>query len=320
MQRYEDLSFESVACPAGCPPGDKPVLTGHDTLHQLEGTFTIVACRTCGLARTSPRPDSGSIGFYYPSDYAPYTVNRQNSKTESKASGLRGRIKKALRVFLPGRLTKFLPQPGGGRLLEVGCSAGDFLDEAAKLGWQVEGIEFSDQAAGAARAKGHAVQTGQLETVALDPNQYDIVVGWMVLEHLHDPQAALINLFDTLKPGGSLVVSVPNFSAWSRFLFGRHWYCLQLPTHLYHYNRKTLSHLLARAGFGDITVEYSANAKDFFLSLSILLREKGFPGSAEKVRRWVKKAGWKMHLFLPIAFLVSIFRGSSRMTLVARKP
>lgn len=319
MRTYEELSFESSECPLGCSPDDRTVLKGHDTLHQLEGAFEIVVCSGCGLARTSPRPDPDSIGYYYPADYAPYVTNRRDKYAASGDLSFLAKVKQFLRPFMPGGLTKFLP-PNLGRLLEIGCSTGDFLDDAVLLGWSVEGIEFSDQAAAIARSKGHQVWTGQLEAIPLPENKYDAIVGWMVLEHLHEPQKVLTNLFGSLKVGGHLIVSVPNFRSLSRVLFGRYWYCLQLPTHLFHYDAGSLTKLLTRHGFEEVTVDYSYNAKDFLLSCSIYAHEKRFHKLATSIKRLVKKAGWKIHILLPFAYLVGLFGASSRMIVTARKP
>ena len=74
----------------------------------------------------------------------------------------------------------------------------------------MEGIEFSPKAAAVARALGYPVHAGSLETAPAPVEPFDLIVGWMVLEHLHDPVLALKKLNAWMKPGGWLVLSIPN--------------------------------------------------------------------------------------------------------------
>jgi hypothetical protein len=69
------------------------------------------------------------------------------------------------------------------------------------------------------------------------------------LEHTFSPQAELARTADLLRPGGLVVVNVPNWDSFDRTLFGPHWQGLDTPRHLYVFTRSTLTSLLTRAGF-----------------------------------------------------------------------
>ncbi len=314
--KFDKLKFEKLSCPNGCSNSDRKIIIGKDTLHELEGTFTIVRCNNCGLSRTSPRPDQKSVGYYYPDNYRPYS----SATIMPSSKGIWKSIRTWVRNNVSGKTTDYLPANSSGRLLEIGCSTGKFLNAASNLGWQVEGVEFSKIAARHARAQGHQVIVGQLETVELPANSYDVVVGWMVLEHLHNPSAVLSHLYMAMKPNGVLILSVPNFNSWSRRIFGQFWYGLQLPTHLFHFTEPSLRKTLEKKGFINCKFSYQANIKDFVLSLSIFLKNKGYIRFSSVLRNMVESAGLKIHLFYPVAALAAVLKGSSRMVVVVRKP
>src|SRR5262249_24375450 len=139
--------------------------------------------------------------------------------------------------------SKPLPPLRPGKLLEIGCASGSFLHKMHRLGWQVEGIELSKSAAEYAQSWRYPVQTGVLESLTSSINHYDLIVGWQVLEHLHDPLSSLRKLNTWSKPGGWLVLSMPDAGALEFKIFKEAWYALSLPTHLYHFTTATLGRL-----------------------------------------------------------------------------
>ena len=74
-------------------------------------------------------------------------------------------------------------------------------------------------------------------------------VGWMVLEHLHDPVNALRRIRSWARPEAWLCLSVPDANAIEFSLFGRYWYALQVPAHLTHVTPRTLRAVLDSAGW-----------------------------------------------------------------------
>jgi 2-polyprenyl-3-methyl-5-hydroxy-6-metoxy-1,4-benzoquinol methylase len=99
-----------------------------------------------------------------------------------------------------------------GRALDVGTGFGDFLEHLRAAGqWTVEGTEVSDEAAAHAEET-HAfrVHRGQVEDCGLPPGQFDLVTMWHVLEHVPVPALTLDHVIGLLRPGGLLVIAVPN--------------------------------------------------------------------------------------------------------------
>ncbi len=127
-------------------------------------------------------------------------------------------------------LTPLAPRPG--RLLEVGCALGFFLEAAEERGWTGFGVEISPFAAAKARERhGERVIEGVLEAAPAAWKDLDLACGFHVLEHVPDPAAMVSDLAGRLKPGGLIAWEVPDFGSraartgresWQYFLPGEH--------------------------------------------------------------------------------------------------
>lgn len=314
----DSIKLEQVSCPLVCQKGDETVLTGRDLLHDLPGEFTVVKCLDCGLMRTNPRPTPEAIGFYYPDDYGPYLGTLVKPVVQKKATNLKKWLRPlAQRIFKFN--TEVLPPIPTGHMLEVGCASGAFLHKMTAQGWQVEGIEFSEKAAQAARQLGYPVHAGSLETAPQPDQLFDLIVGWMVLEHLHNPIEGLIKLHEWAKPGAYLVLSVPNAGAWNFRLFKEKCYFLQLPTHLYHYTPDSITRVLAATGWQVKKIFHQRILTDWISSTGYVLREKGFVSLGQTLISFPIKAGRWHRILYPLAWLLSLFGQTGRMTVWARK-
>jgi 2-polyprenyl-3-methyl-5-hydroxy-6-metoxy-1,4-benzoquinol methylase len=239
------VTLEDRDCPLGCARDDDFILKGRDRLNNLPGDFTVVRCRACGLLRTNPRPTLETMGYYYPEQYSPFEGTKIREVTSPvqypRLKKLTQRIFKFNTIILP-------PQPPG-RMLEAGCASGSFLHYMAHRGWEVEGVEPSKAAAQNARHMGYKVFEGSIELKPDTADLFDLIVGWMVLEHLHEPVVVLRKFQAWLKPGGWLVLSVPDAGGMEFGLFKNKWYDLHLPNHLYHFTAQTIRLILRKTGW-----------------------------------------------------------------------
>jgi len=97
-----------------------------------------------------------------------------------------------------------------GRILEIGCAGGFFLDEARVAGFDVTGVELNPEMAEHARTKlGLTVHCGMFEDVGLEPHSFDVVVVQDVLEHIRDPRAFVTSVYKLLRPDGCFFVRGP---------------------------------------------------------------------------------------------------------------
>jgi SAM-dependent methyltransferase len=320
---------ERAACPLCSPRSDDELfLRGRDRLHDLPGEFSVVRCRGCGLLRTDPRPTPDAMASFYPEDYAPYVSTRVAGAAAPAPAGAAGiasgprrrpwwkRLARRVLQFNTERLPDLTP----GRMLEVGCASGAFLRRMAAEGWSAEGIEFSPRAAAAARALGFRVHAGPVEGAPDPEAAYDLVVGWMVLEHLHDPVLALEKLRRWTRPGGWLAVSVPNAGALEFRLFRDSWFAFQVPTHLYHYTPETVRAVLERGGWRVERIHHQRVLSNWIGSVGIVLKRSGIcPELAQRLIQFNRRPR-RIHLLLyPLACLLSLFGQTGRMTIWARR-
>lgn len=136
-----------------------------------------------------------------------------------------------------------------GRLLDVGCGAGLVLEHAQQLGWVAEGIEVDLAAVQAASDAGLKVIHGTFEQISRFNQEFDCVVCSHVLEHVHNPLNLLHLLKGVLKPGGNLILVLPNAFSSVRKDFGKYWRGLEAPRHLGIPSSEYILSLLNNMGF-----------------------------------------------------------------------
>lgn len=147
----------------------------------------------------------------------------------------------------------------GDEIFEGGVSSGYFAEAVAAAGRTVDGHELDPVAAAAARGVCREVWEGDLQTFDPDtagvPTGYSLLLFGDTLEHIADPVAVLDRLAGRLRPGGRLVISVPNVANWSvrlGLLLGRFDYTergILDRTHVRFYTRRTLVRMVEQAGF-----------------------------------------------------------------------
>lgn len=219
-----------------------------------DGPRGTLRCESCGHERLAvfPAPEQNFNAYqeeYYQAD-----------------SGRRflGPVERSLRLFLNLRVRSILAHaPGPGRLLDVGCGRGDLLEAFQARGWSCVGTQISETAAEAARrSRGVDVACGELPQLGLEEASYDVITFFHVLEHLYDPLAYLLEARRLLKPGGLMLVEVPDCGGWGfRWLRERH-LCFDFPHHLRFFGRSSLRCLAERAeldvcGEARFSLEYS---------------------------------------------------------------
>jgi 2-polyprenyl-3-methyl-5-hydroxy-6-metoxy-1,4-benzoquinol methylase len=316
--KFEDVMLECCPCPLGCKPDDELIITAGDRINSLPGLFRVVRCQNCGLMRTNPRPTPATISFYYPEDYPPYVGTQVVPGSNSRRPSLwERRLRQAFKRIAQ---TDYVPFMEPGRMLELGCASGAFMHRMARDGWDVAGIEFSPTAAEAARALAFPVHVGPIETAPDPERPYDLVAGWMVFEHLHDPIGVLQKIHRWLKRDGWLVLAMPNAASTERAIFKNRWLAYHLPNHLFHFTPASLTMVLDKGGFEVKRIFHQRLLSNAIASLGFVLKDRGLaPHLAEHLIAFPERGG-KLHYGLfPLALVLSIFGQTGRMTVWARR-
>ena len=209
-------------------------------------SFNIVRCAVCRLVYVNPRLSVHRLKKiynapdYYDGGYPDYKSKRRFIRWESGA--------------LLRNIGRFMGK-ASGRILDVGCSFGYFLDAAREMGYEARGIEISEHASIYARDElGLDVKTWSLDEAVFDPEAFDVVTMWDVLEHLTDPQASLEKIHGWLRPGGILALATPNLgSPLARWTQGR-WEQIKPEYHLYYFTKDTVKDMCEAAGFSVLRI------------------------------------------------------------------
>lgn len=294
--RDTGCEMEAVDCLSCGSSESETVVIAPDPITGRGGNFRVVRCLDCGLTYTNPRPTLASIGQFYPQDYGPHLAGTQRS------GWLMRRRKAAIRAWLRCRFS-FPPQPSSlltrlhgslagllnnrrrirllrfpfrkpGRMLDFGCGAGHFLEEMRDLGWQVEGLDISASCAAEVTDRtGIPVHHGSLPHDSIAENSFDAVTMWNALEHVHEPREIIRAARQALRPGGILVVGVPNIDSWGFRKFKHDWHCLELPRHLLHFDPDALRAMMQQEGMKVLSLEQIGRAG--WLRKSVRLATRG---------------------------------------------
>ncbi|MBZ5498520.1 MAG: class I SAM-dependent methyltransferase [Acidobacteriia bacterium] len=237
------------ACPICATPGAAIYALVPDRLFGIAaGSFHLHQCRACGCIFQHPLPEPAALASFYPEEYW------WSEDQGSKLSGALSRMERAYREFVAMDHVRFLERCAAGArgrsLLDIGCGSGTFLHLARRRGFLCHGMDVSARAVAAAREQYDLlVRQGDIGGDAWDGNSFDFITMFHVLEHLHDPRHALTCAGRLLKPGGSLILQVPNASSFQARLLGARWYGLDVPRHLINFTPEALTILLGQAGF-----------------------------------------------------------------------
>lgn len=236
------------------------------------GKWDYWRCDSCGALYLNPRPTAASIGKAY---------TRYYTHADSAGTSLKERIKTALRhtcyaawygiplrpclpwprfmqpllaplrhrVAEPSFILQALNRLPRGRLMDVGCGNGINLTAARQLGWTAQGLEIDPQAVATARATGLDVLQGDYKRLDELPGAFDCIICSHVIEHVHEPVDLLQALYRTLKPGGTVLFSLPNADSVVLSIVGENWRGLEAPRHLAIPTRRHMAELATRIGF-----------------------------------------------------------------------
>jgi SAM-dependent methyltransferase len=208
--------------------------------YRIEGIDSpVVVCPTCGLGRFEPMLTDTKVGELYTSNY----YGEPGTKFRPIVEGLVRAVAARHIEFLSRGL-----EPGA-KILDVGCGRGVLFGPLADAGFNVHGVEVNEHAVRGCDSRAEVRLAPRLSEASFDEGYFDLIVIWHVLEHLPAPGETIAECQRILKPGGRLIVAVPNFSSAQARWSGPDWFHLDPPRHLYHFPFAALCRLVENAGF-----------------------------------------------------------------------
>lgn len=307
-----------MKAPQACPICEQPLhptrVRARDRLVTGDGPFGVAECAGCQLGLTVPQLCGEELAPYYADayyeDYYEHTGAGGGNPLQRLRALLRRRGVERRQRHPPFQLDRLAP----GKVLEVGCGAGELLAQFAARGWEAYGIDPSAAATAATARRGASVHTGTLRDQPWPAASFDLVVFQHSLEHIEEPVEAMAEASALLAPGGRLIVDVPNWMSWQRRLFGNRWVMLDLPRHLQHFSPRALTRLAARLGLEPRAVGTSSNAIATAYSVHYLLAGRWTPG-------WKLWLSYALSLpLLPLVFLGDRIGGGDACYAVLARP
>jgi len=264
-----------------------------DTFFLKEEWFNVVECQGCGLGFVNPRPTFEEIGRFYPPAYY------QWFQTEQKFNDRRYEIE-------AGYVHRYVKASPAHVLLDVGCANGDFPRAMQRFGWNVEGVEISNNSTA---IDDFLLYRQTFPEIPVNAPRYDVVTAWAVLEHVHDPGAYFKKAAKVLRPGGFFVFNVPNFGSIS----SRHLYREDVPRHLYFFTEGNVRRYLSANGmelieafFDDRVYSMLAyNWLHYYLRFKRRGRDFTYEDSLFCRDRYLKENGLSPTLFNSIRFFAA---------------
>jgi 2-polyprenyl-3-methyl-5-hydroxy-6-metoxy-1,4-benzoquinol methylase len=246
----------------GMTQGNKCPLCGSPQVSQVVhlGRQAIRSCQNCTNAWTDPAP--GAID-YAVENFHQYASGESHPKARRTLADLPGQWRDSvtMQVNLLNRSLK-----PNARILEIGCGEGILLEQLKLRGFDVVGIEPSDEASEIARSAGLNVKTGYFPETNID-GTVSTVIMTHVLEHLADPLKILAHV-ERVAPNGKLLLVQTNWRGLVPRLRRAGWYAWMPHQHFWHFTPRGLALLLEKLNWRTEHLEYSSLVHHRMLWLS----------------------------------------------------
>src|SRR4030067_307874 len=226
-----------VACPI-CNKHRMVVLI--KDVEETDKNYNVYFCEMCKVGVTIPFPTPSELASLY------------SRGTYRSASGKRfvGMVETGIYMARHIRRKRIEKYKEKGRILDIGCGRGVFLNVMRKHGWKVAGTEYNKETAEFINKNYNIhVVTGHPGDWGFPPESFDVVTMNHVLEHMVAPENAIGECSRLLGKGGLLVVAVPNITSLQSTMGKHHWFHLDIPYHLYHFSEEGLISLLEKYNF-----------------------------------------------------------------------
>ena len=204
--------------------------------------FNLVYNEKFDMLETFPQPCVEDLSSYYKSeDYISHTDSKK-SFTDKLYQIVKGYTLNKKLILINSFKTE------QKNLLDVGCGTGDFLLNCKNNGWNVVGVEPSQNAKFLAESKlsVNSISKIYVDLTEVKTEKFDVITLWHVLEHVPNLETYISNLKQLLKPNGVLVIAVPNFKSYDASYYKQFWAAFDVPRHLWHFSKKSIQLLFSK--------------------------------------------------------------------------
>lgn len=229
-----------------------------------KSSINLLECKNCKFVFVFPIPSIQTQEKYYEESHKRglYRIHSDDDKF----------MRKKLNKNRFDEIKKFNPK---GNLLDIGCAAGFFLDEANQNGLECYGIELSDEAVKKAKMNHKNIFQGYLEQAQYPENFFDIITMYDIIEHVVDLDSIFKEICRITRPGSLLVISTPDISSWHAKLMGKNWGMITPQEHLFYFSPQNMKIFLKKHDFE--VLELRKNYKIFSWDYLFKMSEFYFP-------------------------------------------
>ncbi len=213
----------------------------YDDRFGFKGRYKLVECGLCGHRHLDGIFTDALLKKLYTDYYPRSSFNLEDYKPHTETGGFRA-------WFDGENYAAFRWVPENVRVLDIGCGFGETLGYHGKRGCDVYGVEADENIRRIAEKFGYAVHVGLFDPKLYEPCFFDYVTLDQVIEHTVDPVETLRGVERVLKPGGAVVLSMPNSNGWGARLFGNRWIHWHAPYHIQHFTVRSMEMAAKKAG------------------------------------------------------------------------
>jgi SAM-dependent methyltransferase len=247
-----------LSCPLCGSKKITQFLTTNDYFFTQE-EFNLDECSNCSLVFTNPIPAPNSLSKYYETDKYLSHNSRKGSVLD-----IIYRTARALNIRFKYKLVSKYKKASD--VLEIGSGTGDLLNYFVKKGWRATGIEPSVSARNFSVEKFGLSVFDEDKIEQLEKQSFALIMMWHVLEHVTDLNKRILQIKNLLKKNGVIVIAVPNINSPDFKFYKQYWAGLDVPRHLYHFSKESISYLFKSHGI-HLEAVYPMKLDAYYVSL-----------------------------------------------------